>query len=168
MNQINKIVMIAIAALAINSTTVAQESEKTGEQDRDGWIRKDDGKIRLATPHGTKSGIVRGNLNVVYDRVRANIEMDDVQKLYTMSSPDVLEVTIVLQSGNGAEKLARKLLLEMYDIVLDSDVSSCKLEFLHGEESVEIRPGVRERIPGPVVHEVTIAVAAIDKTENGE
>ena len=172
MNQIRISKLLTLACLLATVTYAQQDPAESGKENRKGWTRKDDGKIRLATPRGTKDGRVRLNLNVVADRVRAAIKTDDIQKLYTMSSPTELEVTIVLKSGDGAKQLAKGLLLEMYDIVLDSDVLSCKLEFLHGEEWAEIKPrkgnqpSVHERKPGRVIHRTIISTATIEKPKS--
>ena len=169
MNQTRVMTLLILACLFATTTYAQQDSAEPGKENREGWTRKDDGKIRLATPRGTKDGRVRGNLNVVADRVLATIETGNIQKLYTMSSPTELEVTIVLKSGGSAEQLARGLLLEMYDIVLDSDVRSCKIEFLHGEEWLEVepkkgnQPTVHKRKPGPVIHRAIISATVTEK-----
>lgn len=172
MNRLGILALLTLGSLCAIAASAPQEPAGSDEENREAWTRKDDGKIRLATPRATKDGRVRGNLNVVADRVRATIETDDIEKLYTTSTPDELEVAIVLKSGKGADKLARSLLLELYDIVFDSDVRSCKLEFIHGEEWVEIRPregnlpAVRERKPGPVIHQTIISASATEKSKD--
>jgi len=167
MNTSSSIAILRLCCLALVSTAFAlQETVPADKQEDIKWSRKDDGRIRLATPPMTKDGRVRGNLNVVADRVKAAMKSDDIQKLYTMSDVTELEVTVVLKSGDNAAVLARLLLADLYDIILDSDVQSCRLVFLHGERWVENRPTISERKLGPVVFEMTISAKAIHPAKN--
>lgn len=109
-------------------------------------------------PHVIKDGRVRGNLNIIADRVKNAMNSDDILRLHTMSTKDELEVTVVLKSGNGAAGLSRLIIAELYDVLLDSDVPTCILVFTHGEEWVETAPKTSVRKAGPTVLTTTISV----------